>query len=79
MSIKIGSIVIRCFEFEKMMEFWQAALGYVPVRPESGGFVILRDPGGTGPNLSLDKAPEKRTGKRSWIHLRWDGKDWKRQ
>ena len=69
MSIKVGSIVIRCFEFERMMEFWQAALGYVPVRPANGGFVILTDSNGSGPNISLDKAPEKRTGKRSWIHL----------
>lgn len=69
MSIKVGSIVIRCFEFDKMMEFWQAALGYVPVRPASGGFVILKDPSGSGPNISLDQAPERRTGKRSWIHL----------
>jgi hypothetical protein len=69
MKIKIGSIVIRCYEFEKMMKFWQAALGYAPVRPESGGFVILSDPGGKGPNISLDRMPEKRTGKRGWLHL----------
>ena len=68
-SIKVGSIVIRCFAFEKMLAFWQAALGYVPVRPASGGFAILKDPSSSGPNISLDQAPEKRTGKRSWIHL----------
>lgn len=67
--MKIGSIVIRCFEFEKMMAFWQAALGYVPVRPANGGFVILCDPAGHGVNISLDQAPVKRTGKRSWLHL----------
>lgn len=69
MKIKIGSIVIRCYEFERMMGFWQAALGYVPVRPASGGFVILSDPERQGPNISLDQSPEKRTGKRSWLHL----------
>ena len=69
MRIKIGSIVIRCYEFEKMMNFWQEALGYIPVRPESGGFVILSDPAGQGPNLSLDRMPQKRTGKRGWLHL----------
>ena len=67
--MKIGSIVIRCFEFDKMMKFWQQALGYVPVRPASGGFVILTDPAGKGPNISLDQSPEKRRGKRSWLHL----------
>ena len=52
-----------------MMKFWQEALGYVPVRPASGGFVILTDPAGKGPNISLDQSPEKWTGKRSWLHL----------
>jgi len=69
LKIRIGSIVIRCYEFDKMMKFWQDALGYVPVRPESGGFVILCDPDGKGPNISLDRTPERRTGKRSWLHL----------
>lgn len=69
LDMKIGSIVIRCHEFDSMMAFWQEALGYAPVRPASGGFVILADPRGKGPNISLDQAPEKRTGKRGWIHL----------
>jgi catechol 2,3-dioxygenase-like lactoylglutathione lyase family enzyme len=69
LKIRIGSIVIRCYEFDKMMKFWQDALGYVLVRPESGGFVILCDPEGKGPNLSLDRTHERRRGKRSWLHL----------
>jgi hypothetical protein len=32
-------------------------------------FVVLRDPEGRGPNVSLDQAPEKRSGKRSRLHL----------
>jgi hypothetical protein len=67
--MRIGSIVIRCYEFEKMMAFWQEALQYVPREPASNGWVVLRDPGGTGPNLSLNKCPEKLTGKRSRLHL----------
>lgn len=67
--MKIGSIVIRCYEFEKMMRFWQEVLHYVPRDPASEGWVVLRDPTGKGPNLSLDKYPEKRTGKRSCLHL----------
>ena len=67
--MKIGSIVIRCFEFEKMMEFWQEALHYVPKEAASNGWVILCDPQGMGPNLSLDKVPERRSGKRGWLHL----------
>lgn len=61
--------MIRCHEFEKMSAFWQAALGYVPREPAAGGWVVLRDPEGRGPNLSLDQVPEKRTGKRSHLHL----------
>ncbi len=67
--MKIGSIVIRCYEFEKMMMFWQQALHYVPKYPPANGWVILTDPQGKGPNISLDKISGKRTGKRSHLHL----------
>jgi hypothetical protein len=67
--IKIGSIVIRCYEFERMQVFWQEALHYVPREPASGGWVVLIDPSGKGPNISLDKLKERRTGKRSHLHM----------
>ena len=67
--MKIGSIVVRCYEFNKMLAFWQEALHYIPREPAKGGWVVLRDPEGRGPNLSLDKYPEKRTGKRGRLHL----------
>ncbi|HTE31094.1 MAG TPA: VOC family protein, partial [Chryseolinea sp.] len=67
--IKIGSLVIRCYEYDKMMAFWKAALHYVPKYPPSDNWIILTDPQGNGPNISLDKTPEKRIGKRSKIHL----------
>jgi hypothetical protein len=35
--MRIGSIVVHCFEFDAMVEFWQAALGYVPRDPASDG------------------------------------------
>jgi catechol 2,3-dioxygenase-like lactoylglutathione lyase family enzyme len=68
--LKIGSIVIRCFELEKMIAFWREALRYeiVHAAPE-GDFVILGDPDGRGPNVSLDRTPAPRAGKRGWIHL----------
>jgi catechol 2,3-dioxygenase-like lactoylglutathione lyase family enzyme len=69
MAIKIGSIVIRCYEYDRMLEFWQAALHYVPKYPPSDNWVILTDPAGKGPNISLDRMPQKRTGKRGWLHL----------
>jgi hypothetical protein len=68
--VAIGSIVIRCFEYDRMFAFWQAALRYeVEHADPNGGFVILRDPDRLGPNISIDQAPERRSGRRSWIHL----------
>jgi hypothetical protein len=68
--VTIGSIVIRCHEFERMWAFWQEALHYVVEHTDpNGGFVILHDPTGKGPNVSLDQSPHKRTGRRSWLHL----------
>ena len=67
--MKIGSIVVRCYEFDKMLEFWQRALHYVPREPAENGGVVLRDPEGKGPNLSLERVSERHTGKRSRLHL----------
>ena len=55
---KIGSIVVDCDRFDEMMEFWMAALHYVPRRPPSDGWVVLTDPEGDGPNLSLNLTSE---------------------
>jgi len=66
--MRIGSIVIDCNEFERMLAFWQEALHYVPMRPAQGGWVVLRDPEGKGPNVSLNQISEKRSG-RNRLHL----------
>jgi catechol 2,3-dioxygenase-like lactoylglutathione lyase family enzyme len=78
-SVRIGSIVIRCYEFDKMLAFWQEALHYVPKEPPKGGWVILRDPAGRGPNVSLDQAPGPRVGKRSRLHLDLYAEDQERE
>ena len=68
-KLKIGSIVVRCYEFDKMLAFWREALHYEPREPpEEGGWVVLRDPEGRGPNASLDRVPEP-LGKTSRVHL----------
>ena len=67
--LKIGSIVIRCFEFDRMLAFWEEALHYVHTGPVEGGWVILRDPEGSGPNVSLDQTSDRRSGKRSRLHF----------
>jgi hypothetical protein len=68
MGIKIGSIVINCSEFDKMMAFWQEALHYVPLYPAEGRWVILGDPEKRSPNISLQKVTTKRRG-RNRLHL----------
>lgn len=66
--MRIGSIVIRCCEFDKMLAFWQAALHYVPREPANDGWVVLRDPTGRSPNVSLDHTSKPRTS-RGRLHL----------
>jgi glyoxalase superfamily protein len=61
--MKIGSIVVDCVDFERMMAFWQEALHYVPRRPPTEDWVILHDPEGMNVNLSLQKQPANRMGK----------------
>jgi catechol 2,3-dioxygenase-like lactoylglutathione lyase family enzyme len=70
-KVKIGSIVVRCYEFDAMLAFWQGALGYEPREPEEDGWVVLKDPEGRGPNVSLDRVPEhlEPLGKTSRVHL----------
>jgi hypothetical protein len=67
-ELKIGSVVIDCINFDKMLAFWQEALHYVPRRPASNGWVVLRDPLGRNTNVSLNQVPDRIVG-RNWLHL----------
>lgn len=67
--MKIGSIVIHCYEFDRMLAFWQEALHYTSREPSDGYWVVLRDSEGRGPNISLQRISERRAGKRSRLHL----------
>jgi hypothetical protein len=51
-----------------MLAFWQEALHYVPREPAAGGWVVLRDPEGRSPNISLNQVPERLMG-RNWLHF----------
>jgi Glyoxalase-like domain len=62
-------MVIHCYEFNKMMAFWQEALHYVPRELATDARVVLCDPKGKGPNVSLDRVPDWRSGKRNRLHL----------
>jgi hypothetical protein len=57
-GLRVGSIVIDCDDFPRMMAFWQAALRYEPRSPPEPGWVVLRDPQGKGPNVSLNRTGE---------------------
>jgi catechol 2,3-dioxygenase-like lactoylglutathione lyase family enzyme len=58
-NVRIGSVVINVNDFDKMRDFWQKALGYDQVRPPEPGdlspAVILKDPAGKGPNVTIDR------------------------
>ena len=54
----VGSIVIDCSDLPRMIAFWEAALGYVPRDPPEADGVVLKDPRGQGPNVSLNLTRE---------------------
>jgi catechol 2,3-dioxygenase-like lactoylglutathione lyase family enzyme len=66
--MKIGSIVIHCYEFERMTEFWKEALHYRYREAPSAGWAVICDPEGRCPNLSFQKR-DRRKESRNWIHL----------
>jgi catechol 2,3-dioxygenase-like lactoylglutathione lyase family enzyme len=66
--VRIGSIVIHCCEFDKMLAFWQEALHYAPREPAKNGWVVLCDPTGRSPNVSLNRTSKPATS-RSRLHL----------
>ena len=53
--IRVGSVVLRVDDLARQMQFWAAALDYVPREETSDDFVLLRPRDGVGPNLSLDR------------------------
>jgi len=57
--IRIGSIVIRVDDLKRQLDFWTAALDYVPRRSPEEDFVVLEPRDGHGPNVSLDCVPAK--------------------
>jgi len=54
----IGSLVIDCTDLPRMIAFWSEALRYVPRDPPEPDGVVLKDPEGHGPNLSLNLTGE---------------------
>jgi hypothetical protein len=54
----VGSIVVECKEFDRMIAFWIAALGYEAREPPGADWVVLSDPHEKGPNISLQKVAD---------------------
>jgi len=67
-SSRVGSIVIDCVEFDRMLAFWGEALHYAPLYPPSRGWAILADPRQRGPNISLNRVTTKTPGRNN-LHL----------
>jgi predicted enzyme related to lactoylglutathione lyase len=55
--LRVGSIVIRVDDLRRQVEFWTAALDYVPAQGHADDFVLLHARDGAGPNVSLDRVP----------------------
>lgn len=68
MTMRVGSVVIDCNDFERMAAFWEEALRYTPREPADDDWVVLRDPDGGGVNVALQQVPEPRVGKNR-LHL----------
>lgn len=66
--MKIGSVVFDCNDFDKMWKFWREALRYTWREPPSEGWVILRDPSGKSPNVSINRT-EKPLAHKIRVHL----------
>lgn len=60
-GMRIGSIVMDCRDFDRMRRFWEEALHYTHREPVEPGWVILRDPTGNGPNVSINRDPDLKT------------------
>jgi hypothetical protein len=70
---RVGAVVIDCNDFDRMLAFWRAALGY-EAGPVKNGFVVMKDPGRQGVAVSLQTVPEPRAGKNR-LHLDLFAKD----
>ena len=66
--LKIGSVVINCKDYDRTVAFWKEALHLVPRAPAEREFTVLRDPRGTGPNVSVQETDEMKFG-RNRMHL----------
>ena len=53
--LRVGSIVIRVDDIDRMVDFWSQALDYLPRDRTDPDSVVLRSRGDAGPNVTLDR------------------------
>ena len=69
MDLYVGSVVIDVNDLETMKSFWEQVLGYETTIYEEDDWAKLEPPDGrSGPNVSLQKVPERKTEKNR-LHL----------
>lgn len=74
-SLRIHAVVIDCANFDPMVGFWSAALGYVEWFPEQGGFAGIRPRERDGrPPIIFQRAPEPKIVKNR-VHVDLDAGD----
>jgi hypothetical protein len=66
--LRIGSFVMHCNDFEPTVRFWQEALHYAQREPASDGWVVLKDPEGIRPNVSIQGTDQLKFG-RNRLHM----------
>jgi len=67
MVSRIGAVTTDCADPQRLAAFWAAVLGY-ETEEASDGWLLLRDPGGGGPDLGFQRVPEGKTVKNR-VHL----------
>ncbi len=76
----VGSVVLetRPAAFARLVEFWCAALGYLPREP-LGDWALLQDPERSGPNIAIQQAREGDDvpGPAGRFHLDLYSSDWR--
>jgi predicted enzyme related to lactoylglutathione lyase len=66
-SLRPADVVIDCSEFEPVVSFWAAALGWEP-RPVNEQYLSLTPPERGGVSLLFQRVPEPKTAKNR-VHL----------
>jgi hypothetical protein len=68
MPVRMENITIDCTDERTLSAFWTEALGYDVAVDQPGDWLVLRDPGGTGPRIGLQVVPEPKFVKNR-VHL----------